>query len=67
MIFEEKDMIKNIGEKIGFISAYLFFTTILFLIMSYLNRFPGSWTYFNVMGVTFLVTLVGSAVRRLLK
>ena len=67
MIFEHKNPIERIGEKVGFVFSYFLFTTILFFILTVLNKIPSTWTYFHVMGITLLITLIGNLVKRFLK
>ncbi len=67
MVFEQDTSFKRFGEKAGFLFAYFFLTTVLFLILTFLNKIPVSWSYFHIMGVTFLITLFGILTRRFLK
>ncbi len=51
----EKNLVSNIfAEKIGFIFAYFFFTTTLYLILTLLNKLP-------------LSSLIGFIIKRYLK
>ncbi len=64
----EKNLVSNIfAEKIGFIFAYFFFTTSLYLILTLLNKLPLSWNYWHVMVITFVITLIGFIIKRYLK
>lgn len=67
MKFEEDKSAEKFGVKIGYILAYFLFTTILFYILKFSHKLPGSWSYFHVMGITLLVVLVGLGIARLLK
>jgi len=67
MIFEENESIKKLGERIGYVSAYFLFTTLLFLILTILNKLPDTWSYFHIMGFTFLIAVVGMGLKRALK
>lgn len=67
MIFEQNKGVEKFGEKVGYIFAYFFFTTILFLILMLLNKIPSSWSYMNIMAITFIIALVGMITKRLLK
>lgn len=67
MVFEQNRLIKNVGEKVGYIAAYFLFTTILFFILRLLNKIPNSWSYFHIMGITFLIAVIGIIGNRLLK
>lgn len=66
MKFEQSKSVEKIGEKIGYIFSYFIFTTILFFILTFLNKLPSSWTYFHIMAVTLLVALIGSTITRFL-
>ena len=66
MIFEEDKSVARYGKLAGYVFAYFFFTTVLFLVLTLLNKIPASWTYYNVMGVTFLVVLIGTGLKRFL-
>ncbi len=67
MIFEQNNSIERFGEKIGYVFAYFLFTTVLFFILILLNRIPASWSYFNVMIITFLIALLGTIIKRFLE
>ncbi|MAF35940.1 hypothetical protein CL622_02375 [archaeon] len=49
----------KILEVLGYLFAYLLFTTILFFVLTFLNKLPGDWNYFYVMGMTFIIAVVG--------
>ena len=66
MTFERSTLVERVGKRAGFLFAYFLFTTMLFLIMTVLGKLPASWSYFHVMGVTFLVVLAGFVARRFL-
>ncbi len=66
MICGQDTLIERVGRRAGFLFAYFFFTTVLFLIVTVLGKMPVSWSYYHVMGVTFLVTLFGVVARRFL-
>ena len=67
MIFKQKLSIERLGEKVGYIFSYFLFTTILFFILTLLNKIPESWSYVHVMGITILIVLIGFMIKRLLK
>ena len=66
MNFEENRFLENLGEKTGFVVAYLISSTILFFILSFLNKLPETWTFFHVAGVLAAISSVGIALRKLL-
>lgn len=67
MNFESNKSTESVGEKIGFIFSYFLFTTILFFILLILNKIPASWSFFDIMTITFLIALIGAVIKRLLK
>jgi hypothetical protein len=67
MIFERNSLIEKMGEKAGFITAYLLFTTVLFFILTFLNKIHSSWSYFHIMGITIIISIIGILVARFLK
>ena len=67
MDFEKNLQRNKFAEKLGFIFAYFFFTTTLYLILSFFNKIPVSWNYLHVMTITLIITLVGVVIKRFLK
>jgi len=67
MIFEENKTIEKLGEKLGYIFSYFLFTTILFFILTLLEKIPESWYYPHVMGITILIALIGIGIKKLLR
>ncbi len=67
MLFEQNNQIEKFGEKIGNLFAYFLFTTILFFILKLLNNIPNSWSYYNIMAITFVIVFVGIIIKRLLE
>lgn len=67
MIFEENRTFENLGEKLGFIFSYFLFTSILFFILVFLNKIPESWSYVHIMGLVFLIVLIGIIIKQYLK
>jgi len=67
MQFERNKYIFGVGEKAGFVAAYFLFTTILFYILYFLNKLPETGSYFNIIGITLLITLLGTLIKRGLK
>ncbi len=67
MNFNETDKFFRIGEKLGFISGYFIFTTVIYLVLSFLNKLPNSWDYTHVTIITLLVTLINISINRFLK
>ena len=67
MIFEQNKSSEKFGETAGYLFSYFLFTTILFFILVLINKIPGSWSYFHVMGFTILIAFIGFGVGQLLK
>ena len=66
-MFNDDTRTQKVGETLGFLIGYFVFTTILFFALTFLKKIPTSWTYFHIIGLTIVVTLVGTTIRRLLK
>ena len=64
MKFDTSKRPERAGKVIGFLFSYTLFTTILFFALLFIGKLPASWTYVHVMGMTFLILLVGTWVRR---
>ncbi|MCK5039978.1 MAG: hypothetical protein KAR87_03355 [Candidatus Aenigmarchaeota archaeon] len=62
----ENTCIKSTGEKIGFITGYFIFTTVLYYVLLFLNKLPATWTYINIMFITLIVVLTGVGLKRIL-
>jgi len=67
MVFEENKSMKKLGERLGFLAAYFVFTTVLYLILILTHRLPAPWDYLHIMGITAIITLIGVAIRRILR
>jgi hypothetical protein len=67
MVFEKNVRSGNIGETLGFVSAYFFFTIMLFIVLTITKKIPISWSFFHIMGITILITSIGAILKRLLK
>lgn len=63
----EKTFAECQGEKIGFLIGYALFTIILFLILTFLDKIPSSWSYFHIIGITLILTLTGTTIKRSLQ
>jgi len=63
----ENKTIENFGKRIGYIFSYFLFTTILFFILTILKKIPETWSYAHLMGITTLIALAGTLVKRFLK
>jgi len=54
----------RIGKKFGYLFSYFLFTTILFYILTWLEKIPLSWTYLHIMGITIIIAVVGGLLIR---
>ena len=57
----------NPAEVIGYLFGYFLFTTILFFILTFLDKLPENWSYFHIMGLILLIVLIGTLLKRMLK
>ena len=67
MILEQDSPMERFGQKAGYVFSYSVFTTMLYFMLSFLNKLPDTWTYFHVVGLTFCIVLTGEIIKRLLK
>ncbi|MAE13467.1 hypothetical protein CMO92_02795 [Candidatus Woesearchaeota archaeon] len=66
MIFEQNKEVEKFGEKVGFIFSYLLFTTILYGVLSFLNKIPSGWSVLPVAAITIGIVLVGGILMKVL-
>ncbi|MBW2989033.1 hypothetical protein KY358_01810 [Candidatus Woesearchaeota archaeon] len=66
MQFEYNKLGERVGEKAGYVFSYFLFTTLLFLILLYLDKLR-RMNYLQVMGITLLIVTIGAIIRRLLR
>ncbi|HLD73269.1 MAG TPA: hypothetical protein VJA23_06845 [Candidatus Nanoarchaeia archaeon] len=67
MFFEQEKLGLKIGEKVGFLFGFLVFTSLFFIILSYLHKLPSGWTYLHLLGITTSITILGLVVKRYLE
>jgi len=67
MNFESNKALEDWGVNLGFLVSYFVFTTILFLILTFLGKIPKTSGYLFVVAITLGITVVGYITRRLLK
>jgi hypothetical protein len=60
-------MMERLGKIIGYIFAYLIFTTVLFFIISFFNKLSPSWGYLHIASITLVVSLLGIVLKRILE
>lgn len=67
MFFKQDESIEELGESVGYVLGYFLFTTVLFFVLSFLNKLPRSWSFFHMMAVTVLISFIGVVAKRFLK
>ncbi len=67
MNFERNKKLESFGTALGFLFSYSIFTTMLFLIMSLMNKLPAQNSVFYVGKITLIIVLIGLLAGRLLK
>jgi len=67
MQFQKNKLIEILGERAGYLFTYFLLTTVLFFILTALNKIPKSWSYFHIMAITVLIALIGAVIKGLLK
>lgn len=58
---------EKIGKKIGYLFGYFLFTTILYFILTILDKMPENWGYFHIMGITGIISIIGIMINRWLR
>ncbi len=67
MHLTQENEVGSCVEKIGYVFAYLVFTTVLYLILVFMNGIPSMGHYFHIAFVTFSISVLSIIVKRLLK
>lgn len=67
MNFEKNRKLGVFGNVLGFLFSYLLFTTMLFLIISILNKLPVQNSIFYVIKITLIIIIIGLVLEKLLK
>lgn len=57
---------EKIGEKFGFVLMFVVSTTILFFVLTILDKI-GDWNYLNIFILVLIITLIGAFIKRILK
>lgn len=55
------------GTIFGYLTTYFIFTTIFFYVLLYTENLPENWTYFHIIGVTLVVTIIGNIIKRVIR
>ena len=62
----DKQKFKNI-ERAGYLITFIIFSAILYFILSFFEKIPADWTYFDVLGLSIGIVLLSKCLKRLLK
>ena len=66
-MLEKHNSIRNFGQRVGFLFSYLVFTTILYFILTLLNKLPNDWSYLSVVLITLAIVIIGFILKKVLK
>lgn len=64
MIFDENVKIKNLGKKIGFFIGGLLFFSVLYFILSLLNKIPEYISYWYVLGIVIVIGVIYTVLKK---
>ncbi len=67
MIFRKKESTSRSSVIIGFVVSYVVFTVILFLVLSFMEKIPRSWSVFSLAPYTLSLVIAGLLLRGYLK
>jgi len=67
MFFAKKTKLEASGQIIGFLSAYILFSSVLFFALQIIRKASSHYLFFNIITITFFVAVLGLIVRRFLK
>lgn len=59
--------LEKLGEYAGFILMFFIFATILFFILTFLDKIPESWTYFHVIFLVLFINIIGFLIKKTLR
>ena len=63
-IFKQDNSIEEIGQILGYLTSYFLFTTIMYFMLSVLNKIPPSWNYVQMIGITSIIIIIGTLLKR---
>jgi hypothetical protein len=63
----KKNNKENIGKYLGFIVMFFIFNTILYFILTILEKLPQNWNYFHLTLVTLIIIIIGTLIKIWLK
>jgi len=55
---------EKMGTMVGYVFAYILFTTMLYFMLTLLDKLPASWNYLYIMGITSIIALLGIGIKR---
>lgn len=64
---ETGKLIEKWGKRLGFMVSYGSFTIIFFFILVYLNKLPEGFSFIYIVLVTFVITVLGFIIKKVLK
>ncbi|MEM2963343.1 MAG: hypothetical protein QXW70_01330 [Candidatus Anstonellales archaeon] len=62
---KEELKMANFGHKVGYILSFIFFSLILFLLLSFTNKLPKEVSYPHILFLVFLLVLISNLLKRL--
>jgi len=60
---DEKEKNSNLGRYIGYILMFFIFTTILYFLLTILEKLPASWNYFNILLIVLMIVFIGKIIK----
>jgi len=66
LVFNRSQSFEKLGVKVGYLLAYILFTSILFVILTLAHKLPADWSYLHVAGITFVIAFIGGSLKKLL-
>ena len=59
MQLEENTTVRKLGEKVGFFFSFFLFSSIFYLILSFLGKMPSYVRYIHIVTLVVVVCLIG--------
>jgi hypothetical protein len=67
MEFDKNHSNFSISVYAGYLFSYFIFTTVLYFILTLLNKIPCEWTYFHVMIITISLIIISKILGKILE
>jgi len=67
MKFDQKNVAKKIGRKMGFGIGFLVFCSIFFLILTFFHKIPSYVQYWHVLIAVIIVYFLGTGLKMVIK